>query len=69
MAFVKSAVKKLHKKSKKKDFTDLRAWIPSKAMHLWWSAGTHRGDETLLQEKWHSVLHHIGNRHSWTGEG
>ena len=67
--FVKSVVKKLHKKSNKKDFTNLRAWIPSKAMHLWWSAGTCCGDKTLLQEKWHSVLHHIGNRHSWTGEG
>ena len=47
--FVKSVVKKLHKKCKKKEFDNLRKWIPSIANHLWWSAATSQGDKVLLR--------------------
>ena len=47
--FVKSVVKKLHKKCKKKEFDNLRKWIPSIANHLWGSAATSQGDKVLLR--------------------
>ena len=42
-------------------------WIQSISNHLWWCAATCDGDVVLLREKWKSVLHHIVNKHKWTG--
>ena len=47
--FVKSVAKKLHKACQKKEFENLRKWIPSIANHMWWSAATCGGDKTLLR--------------------
>ena len=63
----KTIIKELNKKAKKKAYKDLLPWIQSVSNHLWWSAATCGGDEELLREKWVSILHHVRNKHSWTG--
>ena len=47
--FVKSVAKKFHKACQKKEFENVRMWIPSIANHMWWSAATCGGDKTLLR--------------------
>jgi ribonuclease HI len=61
----KWVVKKLTKKSKKKEFKDLTDWIQSVSAHFWWSVATCDGNYELLIEKWTSVVNHISNKHSW----
>ena len=61
----KSITKKLMEKAKKKDCSDLSAWIKSISNHLWWCAETCEGDNDLLREKWLSIVHHTANIHSW----
>ena len=61
----KSITKKLMEKAKKKDCSDLSAWIKSLSNHLWWCAETCEGNNDLLREKWLSIVHHIANIHSW----
>ena len=63
----KGVVKKLTKKAKSKKCSGLMPWIKSISNHLWWSAATCNGNPTLLKEKWISILHHITNKHSWSG--
>ena len=63
----KWVVKKLTKKSKKKEYQDLSAWIQSVSSHFWWSVATCEGSYDVLIEKWTSVVHHVGNKHSWRG--
>ena len=59
-------VKKLSKKSKKKEFQDLTAWIRSVSSHFWWSVATCNVHD-VLSEKWTSIVNHVANKHSWTG--
>lgn len=63
----KNIAKKLAKKAKVASCRDLTRWIPSITNHLWWSAATCSCDPILLKEKWTSIIHHIVNIHSWTG--
>ena len=63
----KWVVKQLNKKAKKKECEELKPWIQSVSNHLWWSAATCNGDSELLTEKWTSVVHHVVNKHCWTG--
>ena len=65
--FAKSVTKKLHKSSKKKDYATLRQWIPAIETHLWWSASNCNRDPKVLRKKWTSVVHHITDKHTWTG--
>ena len=66
--FSKSIKTNLLNISKKKACEDLRPWIKSICNHLWWSSATCEQNELLLKEKWISVLFHIQNKHSWTGD-
>ena len=63
----KWVVKKLAKKSKKKEFQDLTAWIRSVSSHFWWSVATCNGNYDVLLEKWTSIVNHVSNKHSWRG--
>ena len=51
----KWVVKKLSKKSKKKECQGLTDWIQSVSAHFWWSVATCDGNYELLIEKWTSV--------------
>ena len=62
---VKWVVKKLSKKSKKKEILDLTAWIRSVSSHFWWSVATCNGSYVILLEKWTSIVNHVANKHSW----
>ena len=48
--------------AKKKPFQALNRWIKSIINHLWCAVSTCDGDETLLREKWCSILFHIQNK-------
>lgn len=61
----KWVVKKLTKKAKKKDCAEIMTWIQSVSAHFWWRISTCDGNYDLLIEKWTSIVHHIGNKHSW----
>ena len=65
--FSKGITKQLTKKANMKNNADLAPWIQSIANHLWWCAATCKGSSQLLKEKWISVLSHVTNKHSWTG--
>ena len=52
--------------TKKKPCQALNGWIKSIINHLWWAVSTCDGDETLLREKWCSILFHIQNKHKWS---
>ena len=60
-------IKKLTKKAQVKSCEELKPWIRSVSNHLWWCSATCEGSVDLLQEKWKSILHHVTNKHSWTG--
>ena len=64
--FCKSIKKKLAAAAKKKPCQDLNGWIKSIINHLWRTVPTCDGDETLLREKWCSILFHIQNKHKWS---
>ena len=63
----KWVVNKLTNKAKEKGCEELSPWIQSISNHLWWSSATCDGNVDLLREKWKSVLHHITNKHKWSG--
>ena len=63
----KWVVKKLTSKARQKGCEELMPWIQSISNHLWWCAATCDGNVVRLREKWKSVLHHIVNKHKWTG--
>ena len=63
----KWVVKKLTSKAQQKGCEELMAWTQSTSNHLWWCAATCDGNVVLLREKWKSLLHHIVNKHEWTG--
>ena len=64
--FCKSIKKKLATVAKKKPCQALNGWVKSIINHLWWAVSTCDGDETLLREKWYSILFHIQNKHKWS---
>ena len=49
-----------------KPYQAFNGWIKSIINHLWWAASTCNGDETVLKEKWCSILFHIQNKHKWS---
>ena len=59
--------KKLAAASKKKSCAALGKWIKSIINHFWWSCATCEENEELLREKWTSIVFHIKNKHSWSG--
>ena len=65
--FAKSISKKLSKKASLKGHEDLKPWIKSVTLHLWWCSATCEGSEDVLREKWESILNHIVNKHTWNG--
>lgn len=64
----KSVRNKLHRVSQKKVDTDLSQWSRSVCNHLWWSAANCNRDSDMLEEMWHSVVHHIVNVHEFEGD-
>ena len=64
--FCKSIKKNLAAAAKKKSCQAFNGWIKSIINHLWWAVSTCDGDETLLREKWYSILFHIQNKHKWS---
>ena len=60
--------KKLVQKAKGKGCEELGLWIKAICNHLWWCASNCNGDKDWLQESWTSVVHHIVNQHTFTGE-
>ena len=65
--FVKNIKKKLLAASKKSSCKIIEKWIKLIGNHFLWSYATCNGDAELLREKWISVLFHIQNKHTWTG--
>ena len=65
--FSKSIKTKSLNVSKKKTCEELKLWIKSICNHFWWACTTCENDEVLLKEKWTSVIFHIQNKHTWTG--
>ena len=63
----KSISKKLSKKAKLKGNEELAPWIKSITNHLWWCSSSSDGNGEELIEKWKSVLYHITDKHTWTG--
>ena len=63
----KSITKKLSNKAKLKGNENLALWIKSISNHLWWCSSTCNKNAEELLEKWKSVLYHISNKHTWTG--
>ena len=64
---IKAVLKKLWAKARTAACKDLAKWIQIIANHLWWCAAACNGDLKLLLEMWRSMLHHVTNRHTWTG--
>ena len=64
--FCKSIRKKLIAAGKKKCNKELNDWIRSICNHFWWCCSTRNEDETILREKWTSILFHMQNKHKWS---
>ena len=64
--FCKSIKKNLVAAAKKKPCQALNGWTKSIINHLWWAVSTCDGDETLLRQKWCSILFHIKIKHQWS---
>ena len=60
-------VKKLTKKSKKKECKDLTDWIQSVSAHFWWSVATCDGNYELLIDKWNllSIILATSTQTTW----
>ena len=65
--FSKSIKTKLLNASKKKTCEELKPWIKSICNHFWWTCATCENHEALFKEKWTSIIFHIQNKHTWTG--
>ena len=64
--FCKSIRKKVIAAAKKKCNKELNVWIKSFCNHFWWCCSTCNEDETILREKWTSILFHVQNKHKWS---
>ena len=60
--------KKLMQRAKAKGCEDLGLWIKAICNHLWWCSSNCNGNKDWLEECWKSVVHHVVNEHSFTGE-
>jgi hypothetical protein len=60
--------KKLVAAAKKKENEELMPWVRSVVNHVWYCAAECKGDPELLIEMWTSILHHIQNVHSFSGD-
>ena len=65
--FCKSIKKNLVPAAKKKPCQALNGCVKSIINHLWRAVSTCDGDETVLREKWCSILFHTQNKHKWSG--
>ena len=65
--FGKSIKKSLLAVAQKRDCHQVSLWIKSIVNHLWWCCASSIGNESLLKEKWQSILYHIRGIHSWEG--
>ena len=65
--FCKSIKKKLVPAAKKKPCQALNGCVKSIINHLWRAVSTCDGYETVLREKWCSILFHTQNKHKWSG--
>lgn len=45
----------------------LAPWIPAIINHLYWAILTCNGNGKELVERFISIIHHVCNRHTWTG--
>ncbi|KAM4697727.1 LOW QUALITY PROTEIN: uncharacterized protein WCC33_013324 [Rhinophrynus dorsalis] len=63
--YVKGLKKDLVTASKVRECEDIASWIHPIINHFWWSVKTCGGDETMLRERWQSVLYHIIGQHHW----
>ena len=63
----KWVVKQLTKKVKVKGCESLFPWIRLVSNHLWWCSATCDSNADVLREKRKSILHHVTNKHKWTG--
>ena len=61
----KSLQKDLCKKAKGKDCQELKDWIPSINLHLWWACATCNGNPEVLVEKFRSSIFHASDRHQF----
>ena len=52
----------------KKDTAEIMPWVKSIANHLWFCASQCNGDADLLVEMWTSIVWHIQNVHTFSGE-
>lgn len=64
----KNITKKLHRKALSKEANELMPWIRCISNHLFYCSETCCGDPQLLKEKWMSCIHHVVNRHHFSGE-
>ena len=64
--FCKSIRKKLIAAATKKCNKELSDWIRSICTHFWWCCSTCNEDDTILREKWTSILFHVQNKHKWS---
>ena len=55
-------------RAKAKGCEDLGLWIKAICNHLWWCSSNCYGNKDWLEECWKSVVHHVVNEHSFTGE-
>jgi hypothetical protein len=63
----KNVNKNLMKLGKKTGNRSLLPWIPHIINHLYWSIQTCNGNGQELRERFLSVIHHVVNRHQFTG--
>ena len=64
----KNVRKKLTAVANKKDTAEIMPWVKSIANHLWFCASQCNGDADLLVEMWTSIVWHIQNVHTFSGE-
>ncbi|XP_056413509.1 uncharacterized protein LOC130356268 [Hyla sarda] len=62
---VKSVGHKVARASRKKNCSELCAWVSPIKSHLWWCASTCEEKPEVLVQKWNSLLYHVVNTHSW----
>ena len=43
-------------------------WVKAICNHLWWCSRNCNGNKDWLEETWKSVVHHVVNEHSFSGE-
>ena len=65
--FSKSIKTKLVNASKNKTCEELTPWVELICNHFWWACAICENDKALLKGKSMSIIFHIQNKHTWTG--